>query len=148
MVAWMTMIFLFSARSGDLSAEDSAHAGMMVGRIFVPGFEQWSEQEKLEFAEKIDHPVRKTAHASEYAVLALLAAGAVIGKKTTLRAGILVPLAVAAAYAATDEIHQLFVDGRSGQISDVLLDSAGALTGLLLLAGIRIWLRRRKTYRE
>lgn len=144
MVLWMVMIFLFSSRSGELSAEDSTHAGMLVGEMFVPGFEQWSEQEQLEFAQRIDHPVRKTAHAAEYALLALLAAGVLIRKETTLGAGIVFPLAVTAAYAATDEIHQLFVAGRSGQISDVLLDSAGALAGLLFLAGVRACLRTRK----
>ena len=144
-IAIMILIFLFSSRSGELSAEDSTHAGMLVGEMFVPGFEQWSEQEQLEFAQRIDHPVRKTAHAAEYALLALLAAGVLIRKETTLGAGIVFPLAVTAAYAATDEIHQLFVAGRSGQISDVLLDSAGALAGLLFLAGVRACLRTRKT---
>ena len=49
----------------------------------------------------------------------------------------------ASAYAATDEFHQLFVPGRSGQISDVILDSAGAALGVLLMTGIE-WLRVRK----
>ena len=35
-------------------------------------------------------------------------------------------------YAASDEIHQLFVPGRSGQLRDVLLDSAGVAAGILL----------------
>ena len=49
----------------------------------------------------------------------------------------------AALYAATDEVHQLFVPGRSGQVSDVLLDSAGAIAGLALLGGIRFLVQRR-----
>ena len=32
-------------------------------------------------------------------------------------------------YAARDEIHQLFVLGRAGRISDVMIDSAGVLIG-------------------
>jgi len=36
-------------------------------------------------------------------------------------------------YAATDEFHQLFVPGRSGQVKDVLLDSCGAAVGVLIL---------------
>lgn len=40
----------------------------------------------------------------------------------------------AAVYAATDEIHQLFVAGRSGRFSDVLIDSSGALLGVLIFA--------------
>lgn len=40
----------------------------------------------------------------------------------------------AAVYAATDEIHQLFVAGRSGRFSDVCIDSAGALLGVAVFA--------------
>jgi len=40
-------------------------------------------------------------------------------------------------YACTDEIHQLFVPGRGAQMSDVLLDSAGAGLGIVLFVTIR-----------
>lgn len=158
MVLWMAGIFLFSSRTGEESTEDSYFAGTMVGRIFVPGFEEWSADKQQDFAERIDHPVRKTAHAAEYAALGLLAAGVCIsGKKkdtsSRINSGIaerirtvgknractdiLLPWAIASLYAATDEIHQLFVPGRSGQISDVILDSAGAMAGILVLAAVR-----------
>lgn len=42
------------------------------------------------------------------------------------------PFGIGVLYAVSDEIHQLFVMGRSGQITDVLLDSAGVLIGTLL----------------
>ena len=44
-----------------------------------------------------------------------------------------------------DELHQLLIDGRSGQWSDVLLDSGGVLTGALI-AGLILaltWKRQR-----
>ena len=47
-------------------------------------------------------------------------------------------------YACTDELHQLFVSGRSGQFTDVLIDTLGALFGCLLLLMIR---RLRKAWR-
>lgn len=79
----MILIFSFSARPAEVSSEDSRQAGLLIGEIFVPGFEDWTEEEQAAFAEKVDHPVRKTAHAAEYAVLGLLVAGAYIegGKK-------------------------------------------------------------------
>ena len=136
-VIWMVVIFLFSARPGDDSSDDSRLAGHMIGQIFVPGFEEWSAEEQEAFAEKVDHPVRKTAHATEYAILGLLIAGAYIERGTSIRKGILIPWGAATLYAATDEFHQLFVPGRSGQVSDVMLDSAGVLAGVLVLAAIR-----------
>ena len=165
MILWMAAIFAFSARSGDESAKDSYFVGTMAGKIFVPGFDGWSAQRQQEFAERIDHPVRKTAHASEYALLALLAAGVCIpegnkkevpGKRSPavkagtvhsaayLREGFLLPWGIATAYAATDEIHQLFVPERSGQISDVMIDSAGALAGVAVLAVIRYLVQKRQ----
>ena len=39
---------------------------------------------------------------------------------------------IGAVYAATDEAHQLLVDGRGGSVLDVLLDSSGVLTGVLI----------------
>ena len=44
----------------------------------------------------------------------------------------------------TDEIHQLFVPGRSGQITDVILDSCGGLIGAVLSAIILYLIRKRK----
>ena len=47
-------------------------------------------------------------------------------------------------YAAFDELHQLLVDGRSGQWTDVLIDSAGVLCGVMLITGILALVRRKK----
>lgn len=48
-------------------------------------------------------------------------------------------------YAASDELHQLFVPGRAGLITDVCIDSAGALLGILLfLAALHLTSRRAK----
>ena len=64
-------------------------------------------------------------------------------KRTSISRGLLIPWVITTAYAATDEMHQLFVPGRSGQVSDVLLDSAGAMAGLAVLGGIRFLVQRR-----
>ena len=42
----------------------------------------------------------------------------------------MVTLAYCVFYAAIDEIHQLFVPGRSGEIKDVLIDSCGSFIGI------------------
>ncbi len=78
---WMAFIFSFSSRSGDVSSQDSNHVGMIIGEVFVPGFEQWNDTEQDEFADAIDHPIRKTAHAMEYAVLGFLTAGIFADKR-------------------------------------------------------------------
>jgi VanZ family protein len=44
----------------------------------------------------------------------------------------LLPWLFGTLYAATDEIHQLFVPGRYGKFHDVLIDSAGVAVGILI----------------
>ena len=58
------------------------------------------------------------------------------------------PWGIATAYAVTDEFHQLFVPGRSGQMTDVMIDSGGALVGLLALHVIRMFIENRKLQRN
>ena len=70
-----------------------------------------------------DLVVRKIAHAGEYAVLGALLLRAV---------GYAVPaLALGVAYAASDEFHQSFVEGRRGAPLDVLIDAVGVTVGVL-----------------
>lgn len=69
--------------------------------------------------------IRKCAHFAEYAILGVFA-GLAFKKEYFVRV-----FALCVLLASTDETIQLFVEGRSGQISDVLLDSVGACTGLV-----------------
>ena len=182
MLLWMALIFFYSSRQADVSAEDSGRIGITLGRIFISDFEEWPEEEQQEFAARIDHPVRKTAHAAEYAVLGFLAAGACAGTagsagtsrssgmagssgvaesagtaessgvagrtgngaRRKFRKEMFLPWLIAALYAAYDEIHQLLVPGRSGQLSDVILDSAGALAGVAAFTVLCWLINRRK----
>jgi VanZ family protein len=69
-----------------------------------------------------DLVLRKLAHLGEYAVLGLLLARAT---RRPVAAALL-----AAAYAATDEVHQTFVEGRHGAPRDVAIDTLGAIVGV------------------
>ena len=132
--AWMILIFWFSAAPASESSNMSLTAGKTAARLLVPGYEDWTEEEQTALAKRMDHPVRKAAHAGEYALLGLLILGSLEG---ICRKGIRRNAAawvIATLYAATDEFHQLFVAGRSGQVSDVFLDSAGAAAGILAAA--------------
>nr|MCR4586379.1 VanZ family protein [Lachnospiraceae bacterium] len=135
----MLVIFYFSSRPGPESDVDSMAIGRIIGEMVVPDFEDMELQAQLEFVTNINHAVRKTAHFTEYAVLAVLLAGALDAEDKKRRAIFLQAVAIAALYAASDEFHQTFVPGRAGKISDVLIDSAGAVAG----AAIVIALRRR-----
>ncbi|WP_238483781.1 VanZ family protein [Anaerosporobacter faecicola] len=131
-ILWMGVIFSFSARNGSTSTGDSNQVGILLGKMVVPNFENWSMEKQQNFAEKVDYPIRKTAHAMEYAVLGGFLAGAVWNRRKK-GWNVVIPWGIGTLYAATDETHQLFVPGRSGQVSDVILDSAGVLIGVGLI---------------
>ena len=135
-LCWMMVIFWFSAAPAPESSEMSYTVGLQIGKIAVADFDAWTTEEQNDFAEKIEYPIRKMAHAKEYAILGILVSGTayaygICGKKAIRYAWIW-----ATFYAATDEFHQLFVPGRSGQIRDVILDSAGAAVGILILCRV------------
>ena len=84
--------------------------------------------------------VRKLAHMTEYGILCLLACAFVHGYSGNWKVCGISAVAVAALYAATDEIHQLFVPGRAGRFSDVCIDTLGAVIWLLLFTALRkLW---------
>ncbi len=141
-----------------------------------------SEEQQKRCLEEVSYPVRKTAHVSEYAVLALLFFGSIYTAESVhrkkegpelqipmfmqpeehrgeelmkryeaylrkknfrsaeLAAGTALLLSIV--YAAADEVHQLFVSGRSGSPVDVMIDTAGALLALVVLLLVQ-WIRNR-----
>lgn len=80
--------------------------------------------------------VRKSAHAFLFCVLALLAANALLATGVKGLRAFILAFIVTALYACTDELHQLFVPGRSGMLSDVGIDCTGAIAGLCLAGAL------------
>lgn len=88
-------------------------------------------QEQLAFY--FEHPIRKLAHFSEYAVMGILVfilwkSKIAARKKLFFLVTVWVFLS-----AAADEFHQLFVPGRYGCFADVCLDTCGGILGFLLM---------------
>lgn len=136
----MLLIFHFSNQE---AAESGSMSGSLTGRIAegINGILRLDmDKESIEtLAERLEHPVRKLAHMTEYAVLAWILLGNCmqypqLRPKCGLWAWIFASL-----YAATDEFHQLFVKGRSGECKDVMIDSIGALIGLLFALAVIRW---------
>lgn len=78
----------------------------------------------------INHIVRKSAHFSAYLILGILSSNALRVSGIFKWKKFILALGICVLYAVSDEIHQLFIAGRSGQPSDVLIDSMGALIGI------------------
>ncbi|MBE6686127.1 MAG: hypothetical protein E7591_02740 [Ruminococcaceae bacterium] len=132
-IGWMSFIFSLSAEPAEVSSETSGRIVRRLCRIIEPDFDTWSEQEQFEMTERYQFYIRKTAHFSAYAILALLTGTAITPhtKKLAYRLG--GAFIISVLYAVSDEIHQYFVPGRSCELRDVLIDSSGVTLGCIFL---------------
>ena len=148
-LAVMVFIFVLSAEDGNESSElSNSFLTTLIGRIInrlTP--ESWGLSPKL--------VIRKCAHMFEYFCLAISAFlflhELMIGRVRRCLTSAGLALCWSFLYACSDEWHQSFVPGRSGQFTDVLIDSCGALIGLLaslFVAGLIIRRRRLRQERE
>ncbi|MED4014497.1 VanZ family protein [Sutcliffiella cohnii] len=126
-VAWMVLIFSFSAQPAEQSSSLS-------GGIVEPIIETIETVVPVVSIDKeFFHTfIRKNAHFFAYFILGVLSLHAfrrsgVVGMKAGTFA-----LLLSVVYAISDEVHQLFVPGRSGEVRDVLIDSAGAFIGIVI----------------
>lgn len=138
-VAMCVFIFCMSAQPADDSTEVSMGIVVRIVGIVVPGYDQMPLADQLYWQETLDHIVRKTAHFLEYTALGALMMNAVVQVARAMRVPLRRSFAVlawtlATAYAASDEIHQIFVPGRTCKLGDVLLDSVGVLLGVLIVS--------------
>ena len=125
----MIAIFLLSAQPADDSAMTSSRfAEFAVKILFHHNYTSLTPEFKKETVSAITFIIRKTAHFSEYALLGFL--WYILLKDT--RSGMFISLSMTFLYAVSDEFHQLFVAGRSGQLRDVLIDTSGGLFGILV----------------
>ncbi len=81
--------------------------------------------------------VRKGAHIFAYFVLGILTFNALrrinLSRFKFNRPAVL-SIIVCALYAASDEFHQLFISGRSGEIRDIMIDSCAAMVGVFIIS--------------
>ena len=126
--AWMGLIFALSSDNGVQSKEKSNT--IIDKTVYKVCQIVSSDCNKKEIRKNYHYIVRKLAHFTEYFILGVLFI-------FTLREygikNVLVPIVFCILYACSDEVHQMFIKGRSPSIWDVAIDSCGSLTSILLL---------------
>jgi VanZ family protein len=129
----MSAMFFFS--TDNLSAEETGSVLRSILNLIMPFLSEEGFQ-SLHFL------IRKTAHFTEYGILALLLYRAFRNRSATAwkRSWALSALLIVAIYALSDEYHQTFTSMRTGSIYDSLIDFAGGFTALFFL-----WMIKRKS---
>lgn len=120
LVIWMIFIFIMSSFNGNISSNQSGSIADLIYNLF-----------NISDTEKVSLIVRKCAHVSEFFILGILVINLV--SKYNVKHIYFISFIVCVLYASSDEFHQLFVPGRSGQVTDIFIDMIGTIFSLLVM---------------
>ena len=149
LIIWMGFIFIMSNDSGTESGKDSKDIVTYIinkyDKITHASDDTINYHHSTEFLDKANLIFRKICHFSEYFILSIIALCLFISfnKYSLLKCNIYA-IMFSILYSITDEIHQLFVSDRSGNVIDVLIDSGGAIIGSIIISLIVIIIRKNK----
>ena len=134
-ILWAALIWAFSTQ---------VFSGSHTSRIIIPLLEWLFPRAAPETLEALHAVIRKLAHFAEYFVFGLLVLRGVRGERKGWKLSwALATVAIAACYAALDEVHQAFVPERTASPFDSLLDSTGAVAAQLFAWARARWRARR-----
>jgi VanZ family protein len=131
---WCVVIFYQSSKNAELSDTSSLYIVEVINRFLINVFGAGS----VTISNFI---VRKSAHFIEYMVLGILFFQSFY-RHEKLKVVALTAFLWGLGYSITDEIHQIFVPGRTAKVMDVLIDSTGIVSGLILICLFTLWRRR------
>ena len=137
-IIWMIVIFNFSGQIGTESGNISRKFTVQIIRIITGKSLSINEP----FVDNLQSIVRKLAHFSIYTIGGFLIMNYQYETNKKEYKKIIYSIIFGGSYAITDEIHQIFVPGRSGNMFDVGIDTLGVVTGVLIYITFRRILKR------
>ena len=141
LIATFVRIFCFSSQDGEKSSSVSRKVTTAVTQN-VKKIRDMDSKERELTLNKIEHVIRKIAHFSIYTLVGILMMALMSTYNISKSKQILVSILVGIMYAASDEIHQYFIPGRSAMVTDVLIDTAGVCLGVsIVLMSLQIYIK-------
>ena len=140
LLIWFALIFFLSSQNAFESASVSGGLIKALVKLFEPGI----SPDKLALkVEDLQFIVRKAAHFSIFAGLGFFSFLSVVSyRKLSLATRTAISMFIGLSYAVSDEYHQTLISGRSGEITDILIDFSGVMFAILILV-ILVLCRRR-----
>jgi VanZ family protein len=129
---WMLTVFMFSSQNGEQSQNTSGKVTQLIVEIITHN-QNITASEKLELIENTDYYIRKFAHYSIYALGGILIYIYINTYNASNKKVILISILIGVIYAISDESHQHFTSGRCASVLDVVIDSFGIITGIILI---------------
>ena len=135
-------IFWYSNQVADDSSASSGRIVTFLAKT-IPSIRNMPELEKEKLCSEVLQPiVRKTAHFTLYTLLGIFTMSFVLCYNGTTYQKGLSTWFFGTFYAISDEIHQLFVEGRSCEFRDVCIDSLGIVAGIIITVFIAFLIRK------
>lgn len=128
-IIWMGFIFCMSNQPANISKELSQNIENLLNNTPIIG----NLLSDILNSPNSQFIVRKSAHIILFCFLSILCFVVIYELKRNVKISTLVSFSITFIYACMDEIHQLFIPGRSGKINDVLIDSIGVIMGLIFI---------------
>lgn len=137
LILWIIIIYMLSNQTGDISGGSSEGIIKNTLEIIYSIF-NISKENINEIVHILHNPIRECAHAFEYFVLGLLTFKNL--ENFNIKNKYVITLLFCFTFALFDEVHQLFVSGRTFQIFDIIIDTLGFC---LILIFIKIYEKKK-----
>lgn len=142
-IIWMCLIFNFSAQ--DAQKSKGLSEDVIIKTVETVKKEKLTEKEKENIVKKYIFAVRKSAHFFLYFVLGILVYLLIIEKYNISIKSLIITIIICLLYSISDELHQLFIDGRSAKFLDVIIDTTGAIiSSSLINLGFKLKIKHNK----
>ena len=137
---WMILIFTLSNMTGEVSTKASVGGIEKTITVIADATNQMNitkkdknQPKRIEkISKKLNYPLRKCLHVTEYLILTLLLYNAFCKSGIKNKKTLFLCLLICLLYACTDEFHQLFRE-RTSSFIDVLIDTSGGLIAVLII---------------
>lgn len=140
-ILWMCVIFYMSNQPATISSMHSGSAISIISKLPLIG----NVMDYLMSIQIGEFVVRKGAHMFSFCLLSILLFMSIY--ESNIKKAIIIAFVGTFLYACSDEFHQLFIPGRSGELRDVMVDSTGAFIGLTI-TNIILRIKKSKNYEE
>lgn len=130
-LCWMGIVFTFSAQPGRTSTDLSGTIAEKVVNI-VHRNDELTSKERTALTKKYNGVLRKLAHYTIYLLGGIVIISFINSLTNNKKRIVILTILSGFAYALSDEIHQSFTPGRDPRFTDVLIDTAGVITGVII----------------
>lgn len=138
LILWMILIFSFSHQPAvDSDKISNSVIDKIIHTVEIISNHEFNDDELEVISNYLIFPVRKLAHFTLYFVLGILFYNVVCLYNIDIKKALLISILFCIIYACSDEIHQLFILGRSGELRDVLIDTLGSILGIFIVKNIK-----------